>query len=120
MATYAHNTTVSFGGVMAKYVKLTIENNWGGMSPQTGLSEVRFFSVPVQAREPQPADGATGVSVAADLIWRPGREAQSHKVYFGADADAVAAGTVPAVTQTERQLHARIPGVWDHLLLEGG
>ena len=62
---------------------------------------MRFFYVPVQAREPQPADGAKNVSVATDLTWRPGREAQSHKVYFGVDADAVAAGTVPAATQTE-------------------
>jgi len=39
---YPHNTTVSFGGVPAKHVKLTIEKNWG-VTPQTGLSEVRFF-----------------------------------------------------------------------------
>ena len=29
-AGYVHNTMVSFGGVSAKYVKLTIEKNWGG------------------------------------------------------------------------------------------
>ena len=101
MPTYTHNTTVSFGGVSAKYVKLTIAKSWGGMSAQTGLSEVRFFYVPVQARAPQPTEGAKNVSVATDLTWRPGREAQSHKVYFGVDAAAVAAGTLPAVTQTE-------------------
>ena len=99
---YTHNTTVSFGGVTAKYVRLTIESTWGIMATQASLSEVRFFYVPVQAREPQPTDGATGVSVAADLTWRPGREAQSHEVYFGADANAVAAGTVTPATQTER------------------
>lgn len=98
--TYTHNTTVSFGGVTAKYVKLTIESSWGATTTQASLSEVRFFYVPVQAREPQPADGATAVSVATDLTWRPGREAQSHEVYFGADANAVAAGTVPPATQT--------------------
>ena len=101
LPTYTHNTTVSFGGAMAKYVKLTITKSWGSMMLQTSLSEVRFFSVPVLAREPQPADGATDVSAATDLIWRPGREAQSHKVYFGTDAGAVAAGTVPAATPTE-------------------
>jgi hypothetical protein len=42
---YAHNTTVSFGGVPAKYVKLTIEKNWGSL-PETGLSEVRFLYIP--------------------------------------------------------------------------
>ena len=51
VATYAHNTTVAFGGVSAKYVKLTINSTWGGV-PQTGLSEVRFLYVPVQARGP--------------------------------------------------------------------
>jgi len=45
-ASYLHNTVVSFGGVQAKYVKLTIESNWGGVSPSTGLSEVRFFYIP--------------------------------------------------------------------------
>ncbi len=102
MPGYAHNTTVSFDGVTAQYVKLSIESNWGGMTPQSGFSEVRFFYVPVQAREPEPADGATNVGVETDLVWRSGREAQSHDVYFGVDADAVAAGAVPAVTQVER------------------
>jgi hypothetical protein len=45
-AGYVHNTVVSLGGVSAKYVKLTIEANWGGVSPSTGLSEVRFFYIP--------------------------------------------------------------------------
>jgi len=97
-ATYAANTFVDFGGVEAKYVKLTINSNWGGIAQQTSLSEVRFFYVPVQAFLPVPADGATGVSVTASLDWRPGREAVSHKVLFGADREAVAAGTAPAVS----------------------
>jgi hypothetical protein len=41
---YTANTIVSFAGVPAKYVKLTIEKNWG-VAPQTGLSEVRFFCI---------------------------------------------------------------------------
>jgi Tol biopolymer transport system component len=45
-AGYVHNTVVSLGAVSAKYVKLTIEANWGGVSPSTGLSEVRFFYIP--------------------------------------------------------------------------
>jgi Tol biopolymer transport system component len=42
---YQHNTTVSFGGVSAKYVKLTIEKGWGA-TPSVGLSDVRFFYIP--------------------------------------------------------------------------
>jgi hypothetical protein len=96
-ATYTANTTVEFGGVMAKFVKITINGNWGGMAQQTGLAEVRFFAVPVQAFEPQPADGATGVSVETDLAWRPGRGATAHTVYIGTDSEAVANGTVSGV-----------------------
>jgi hypothetical protein len=95
---YKANTTVDFGGVTAKFVKLTITANWGGIAQQTGLSEVRFYSVPVQAREPQPADGATDVALAASMNWRPGREAKSHEVYFGADQAAVADGSASAKT----------------------
>ncbi len=104
---YAANTTVNFGGVEAKFVKLTITANWGGLAPQTGLAEVRFSYVPVQARAPQPATAATGVSIETGLNWRPGREAGSHKVFFGADPNAVAQGTVAAKTVTE---HSFAPG----------
>ena len=95
--TYVHDTTVDLGGASAKYVRLTINTTWSG-GARCGLSEVRFFYVPVEAREPEPADGATGVAVDATLSWRPGREAASHTVYFGADANAVAEGTAPAET----------------------
>ncbi len=43
--TYKPNTTISLGGVSAKYVKLSIEANWGPVA-QTGLAEVRFFYIP--------------------------------------------------------------------------
>jgi hypothetical protein len=93
--TYSANTVVAFGGVEARFVKLTVDTVWG-VAPQTGLSEVRFFHVPVQAFGPQPADGATGVAIDADLTWRPGRLAESHEVYFGADESALALADTPA------------------------
>ena len=46
METYMADIVVDFGEVMAKFVKLTINDNWGDVVPQTGLSEVRFFYVP--------------------------------------------------------------------------
>jgi hypothetical protein len=98
--TYTPNTTVSLGGALAKYVKLTVLSQWG-VAPQCSLSEVRFFFVPVQARVPGPAEAATGVRRDAVLSWRPGREAASHKVYFGKDRDAVAQGTAAAATVAE-------------------
>jgi len=87
--TYTANTIVDFGGVEAQFVKLTINANWGGVAPQTGLAEVRFFYVPVQAFEPQPVDDATDVSIGTSLNWRPGREAESHEVYLGTDENAL-------------------------------
>jgi hypothetical protein len=95
--TYTHDTTVDLGGAFAKYVRLTIDASWGGL-PTTGLSEVRFFYLPVEAREPVPADAATEVDLDAVLTWRAGREAASHAVYFGTDPNAVANGAAPSET----------------------
>ena len=101
-ATYKANTIVDFGDVAAKYVKLTINDNWGATA-MVSLSEVRFFYTPVQAFGPDPADGATGVDLGATFNWRPGRGATSHEVYFGADANAVAEGAVTAQTVTDHR-----------------
>jgi hypothetical protein len=98
---YTANTAIDFGGVTAKFVKLTINSNWGGVAQQMSLSEVRFFYAPVQAREPQPADAAVDVALTASMNWRPGREATSHKVVFGTDSAAVAAGTAAGATVTD-------------------
>ncbi len=38
---------------------------------------------PGQASNPNPANGATGVSTNADLSWTAGSNAVSHDVYFG-------------------------------------
>ncbi|HSV99709.1 MAG TPA: sugar-binding protein [Sedimentisphaerales bacterium] len=98
LPTYTANTVVDFGGITAKFVKLTVDTNWGGLAQQVGIAEVRFFYVPVQAHLPSPADGATDVALTASLDWRPGRLATSHKVFFGTDEAAVAAGTAAAST----------------------
>jgi hypothetical protein len=100
-AGYAHNTTIDFSGVRAKYVKLTATSNWGGIMPQYGLSEVRFFQIPVSARKPYPDSGATGVYVDVILGWTAGREAAKHDVYVSADEQAVIDGTAPVATVTE-------------------
>ncbi|MBL7185608.1 MAG: hypothetical protein ISS70_04730 [Phycisphaerae bacterium] len=92
---YAHDTTIDFGGAGAKYVRLTANSNWGGILPQFGLSEVRFLSIPVQARGPDPASGAAEVTLDLELDWIAGREAASHEVYLSDDLQAVAEGTAP-------------------------
>jgi len=108
-ATYTANTVVDFGGAMAQYVKLTISDNWGATA-MVSLAEVRFFYVPLQGFRPEPADGATGVNYEATLNWRPGREATSHEVYLGTDANAVAEGTATAATVTD---HSYTPPAMD-------
>jgi len=98
---YAHNTTVDFGGKVAKYVKLTATSNWAGLLPQYGLSEVRIFYVPVNPREPSPDSGATEVDVNVTLSWRAGREAATHDLYLSTDEQAVIDATAPAVNPTD-------------------
>ena len=99
---------LDLGGVMAKYVRLTVASNWGGLLKQYGLGEVRFFYVPVTAREPQPASGATGVYPQVTLSWRAGREAASHKVLLGDSRQAVIDGTAPVATVSQPQYEASV------------
>jgi hypothetical protein len=97
-SSYTANTMIDFGGVMAKFVKITISAGYG-MMPQYGLSEVRFLFIPTFAREPQPADGAVTEAASVTLSWRAGREAVSHQVKLGTDAaDLALAGTTSAPT----------------------
>ena len=72
LAGYTHNTTISFGGAVAKYVRITAGSNWGNLVKQYSLSEVRFFYVPVQ-REPKPASGDVSVAISAVLAARGAR-----------------------------------------------
>ncbi len=87
-AGYTHNTTIDLQGVSAKYVRLNVNSGWG-MLGQFGLSEVRFLYIPVQAREPEPADGATGVEPDITLSWRAGRDAAMHDVYIGGNPESL-------------------------------
>ena len=100
---YAHNTTVDFNGISARYVKLTAKSNFKSMLDQYSLSEVRFFYVPVQARDPKPASTATDVPLDVTLTWTPGRQAAGHNLYLSASEQEVIDGTalLDAVTNTE-------------------
>jgi len=99
-AGYAANTVVDLSGVVAKYIKITANSNWGSL-PQYGLSEVRFLYIPVLAAEPDPAPGAEDIDVDnVTLRWRAGREAASHDVYLSADEQAVIDETISPVGVT--------------------
>jgi hypothetical protein len=82
---YTANTVLDFDGILAQSVKITINSGWG-MIPQYGLSEVRFTAIPTAASLPDPIDGSTTDTANVALSWRTGREAVSHEVYLGTDA----------------------------------
>jgi len=89
---YAPNTMIDFGGTLAKYVKLTIASGYG-QTPYVGLSEVRFYAIPVYARNPQPAAEMVTDDLDVVLAWSSGRQADSHMVLFSQDADTVLDGS---------------------------
>jgi hypothetical protein len=96
---YAHDTTVDFASVLAKFVRLTANSNHGPLE-QYGLSEVRFFYIPGWAREPDPQDGETGVHPDVILDWRSGREAAAHDVHLSTDEQDVTSGAAPVAGVT--------------------
>ncbi len=86
---YTANTTIDFAGAAVKVVKLIVNSAYG-TTGKFGLSEVRFLSIPVQAAEPQPADGTADVAIVdATLSWKAGREAATHEVYLSTAPDAL-------------------------------
>jgi len=101
---YTANTVIEFDGVMAQFVKITVNAGWG-MLPQHGISEVRFLYIPTFARLPEPADGSAVPSADVELSWRAGREAASHEVYLGTDpADLALAATTSEATYAAKGL----------------
>jgi hypothetical protein len=98
---YAHETTIDFGDAAAKNVRLTANSNWGGIFDESGLSEVRFFYLPVHARQPKPESGATEVDLDLSLEWGMGREADEHNIYISANEQEVIDGTTQVTTLTE-------------------
>ncbi|HBR20149.1 MAG: hypothetical protein A2Y13_09295 [Planctomycetes bacterium GWC2_45_44] len=54
-------------------------NNWR-------IAVTNDFNLNRRASNPGPSNGATGISVTADLSWTAGSGASSHNVYFGTDS----------------------------------
>jgi hypothetical protein len=100
-ARYAHNTTVDFNDTAVKYIKLTANSNFEGILNQFGLSEVRFFHIPVHAGEPDPDSGAVDIALDVTLNWSAGREAAEYNLYFSDDEQAVIDGTAPVTTLSQ-------------------
>ncbi len=93
---------VDLGGIMARHVRITGLSNHSMLGlPQKGLSELRFYYIPVLAREPLPATGTITDAVAVTLQWRAGREAVEHEVLFSTDEQAVIDGSAVVATVSE-------------------
>ena len=104
---YAHNTTVDFNDLPVRYVRINAVSNQGGgvgFFNQYGLSEVKFFYIPLGAREPDPETGAVNVPLDVTLGWRPGREAEQHDVYVGKTIRSIIDRTADLSTVTEPSL----------------
>ncbi len=81
-------------GAMGQYVRITALSNHSILGlKQFGFSEVRFYYLPVQAREPMPADNGTSDGAEVLLGWRAGRDSGQHEVVFSDDMEAVADGS---------------------------
>ena len=100
---YAHNNTIDLGGATAQHVRLTIDTVQE-VAAQASLSEVRFFAIPVYARNPQPAVGSTTHSTDVVLNWHPGRVAASHDVLFSENVEAIEDDSALVVNTTDSWL----------------
>ena len=104
LGTYDQFDEIAFGRAAARFVRLNIQSNWGGILMSYSLSEVQFAMIPVQARFPEPASGALDVAPNSVVAWRAGREAAQHTIYMSEDANAVADGLAPSVSSSTNSL----------------
>jgi hypothetical protein len=79
--------TYTPAAIQAEKVYYWRVDEFDGTSTYKG--DVWAFTTPGAAGNPQPARGATGVQMTAQLSWTPAANAASHQVYFGEDKDAV-------------------------------
>ncbi|MCF7974970.1 MAG: discoidin domain-containing protein [Phycisphaerae bacterium] len=105
LPSYNQFDTIALAGVAAKYVKLNIKSNWGGVIESYGLSEVQFSAIPAAVRTPEPASGAVNVQPNATATWRAGRHAAKHIVYVSQDAKAVMDGSAQPITTTSNEFN---------------
>jgi hypothetical protein len=87
-------------GLAANAIRITANSNWSTTPKfnQYGLSEVKFYYIPVWPTTPNPANGATGIAVKPTLTWTAGDGVVEHRVFFGTDEQAVRNGTVASYT----------------------
>ena len=101
--TYSAPHVVDLNLTLAKYVRIDILSNWGGLLSQYGVSEVQFYGLPMVARTPDPASGSI-VLPDRVAIWRAGREAATHDISASPDPHALIDGTASSVSAQTSEL----------------
>ncbi|MCP4451706.1 MAG: discoidin domain-containing protein, partial [Planctomycetes bacterium] len=105
LPTYDTPDEVPLGNVPAKFVKISMLSNQGGVLPAYSVSEVQFFEIPVKPRTPNPEDQAVDVMPDdATLTWRAGRETAEHIITISTDANALIDGSATSVTTSTNSL----------------
>jgi hypothetical protein len=79
------------------------ELRWESPSTPKDLIPQGAFSPPVRASSPVPGNGAVDVPQTVTLMWNAGEKAAQHDVYFGDDANAVAAADTSSSLYLGRQ-----------------
>jgi len=102
--TYNQYDEIAFNDVAAKYVRLNIQSNWGGVVQQYSLSEVQFFAIPTEARTPVPDSESVDILPDVVVSWRAGREAAQSTVYVSTDPNEVADGLAASATSNTNSL----------------
>jgi len=97
LSTYGEPQVIDLGLALAKFVRIDILTNWGGLLPQYGVAEVQFYGLPVYARTPDPVSGSV-VLPNTVATWRAGREAVEHTLNVSTDPNALADGTASSVS----------------------
>jgi len=108
-----HSGTIALTGGVKYDIQIDFYENGGGavaelrwssgsqakeIIPQSQLYESAAPQPPGQASSPSPGNGATDVSVDADISWSAGSGATSHDVYFGTSSPGSFQGNQTATT----------------------
>lgn len=88
--TYAHNTEIDFGGVKARYVKITVISNHGHAT--TGLSEVRFYAGDSLGFETEASGDLEAVTPARVAVVLTGAQAAPVTVDYTVSGGTAAVG----------------------------
>jgi len=80
-------TTYNAGSLQAEKVYYWRVDEFDGIATYKG--DIWTFTTPGAVSAPQPADGATGVSMTTSLSWTAATNATSHQVYLGTDKETV-------------------------------